>query len=119
MPLLPSVTPIPPAERKDDCWTYVSKELSCKANTLWTAFVEPILTSTTDLTELNKFLSKLITVVAAAETVVSYADLITALLSAPSGWDGVINLWIPVPTDVVPNPTILDFNWTSFAVSFV
>ena len=59
------------------------------------------------------------TVVAAAETVVSYADLIIALLSDPSGWDGKINLYVPTPTEVVPNPTILDLSWTSFAVSLV
>ena len=69
-----------------------------------------MLTSTKDLTELNRFLSKLTTVVAAAETVVSYADLIIALLSAPSGCAGKINLCVPTPTEVVPNPTILDFN---------
>ena len=78
-----------------------------------------MLTSTKDLTELNRFLSKLMTVVAAAETVVSYADSIIALLSTPSGWDGKINLYVPTPTEVVPNPTILDFSWTSFAVSLV
>jgi hypothetical protein len=72
--------------------------------------VDPILTSTKDLTELNKFLSKLTTVVAAAETVFSYADLIIALLSVPSGCADKLNLCVPTPTAVVPNPTIFDFN---------
>ena len=52
-------------------------KISCKA------FDTPIPTSTYDLTALNKFLSKLNTVVAAAETVDSKLDWYIEVLSWP------------------------------------
>ena len=79
----------------------------------WRALVDPTLTSTRDLTALKLDLSSDI-IVDAKETVDEYVDWYTALLSFPGIWPGDINLYAPVPIDVVPNPTIFDLTFIGF-----
>ena len=55
----------------------------------------------------------------AAETVDVWIDWYNAPLSNPDNWPVSKNLWVPPPTDVVPNPTTLDLVLTVFNELFV
>ena len=109
---IPDVLPI---DRYGNCVICVDVS-SWVTTTLWRELVSPADTLTKLLIVLTVS-EENPTIVEAELTLLKSASKMSDL-SDPATWSASLNLWVPIPAAVVPNPTVLDLTRTELLVSF-